>query len=203
VDPISDPLLLIKTSSAENRTRDLLACSQEMWPLDHRGGHTFSVTTVYVSKVTDYSVCFSPFSSVFVSEYWPDIPDRLECTSPIPYLCTIHSVLLSWKLFDPQTEELPNFCVNDRKHFLYLYHNLSGFVSVSPNWHLKRTFIREGPKELWGPETPTFYRSGAQRWRWVCHAYAAAASYWPEKFFLELISVRGSVNSRASCSWKD
>jgi hypothetical protein len=37
VDPVPDPLLLRKCSSARNRTRDLGICSQELWPLDHRG----------------------------------------------------------------------------------------------------------------------------------------------------------------------
>jgi hypothetical protein len=36
VDPVPEPLLL--RSSAGNRTRVLWICSQELWPLDHRGG---------------------------------------------------------------------------------------------------------------------------------------------------------------------
>jgi hypothetical protein len=38
VGPVPDPLLLRKCGSAGNRTRDLGICSQELWPLDHRGG---------------------------------------------------------------------------------------------------------------------------------------------------------------------
>jgi hypothetical protein len=38
MDPVPDPLLLRKCGSVGNRTRDLWACSQEPWPLDHRGG---------------------------------------------------------------------------------------------------------------------------------------------------------------------
>jgi hypothetical protein len=38
VDPVPEPLFLRKSGSAENRTRDLCICSQERWPLDHRGG---------------------------------------------------------------------------------------------------------------------------------------------------------------------
>jgi hypothetical protein len=38
VDPIPDPLLLRKSGSSGNRTRDLWLCSQELWPQDHRGG---------------------------------------------------------------------------------------------------------------------------------------------------------------------
>jgi hypothetical protein len=37
VDPVPDPLLLRKSSSAGNRIWDLGICSQEPWPLDHRG----------------------------------------------------------------------------------------------------------------------------------------------------------------------
>jgi len=40
VDPVPDPLLLRKSGSAGDRTRDLCICSQKLWPLDHRGGHT-------------------------------------------------------------------------------------------------------------------------------------------------------------------
>jgi hypothetical protein len=39
VDLVPDPLLLRKPARAGNRTRDLCICSQEFWPLDHRGGH--------------------------------------------------------------------------------------------------------------------------------------------------------------------
>ena len=39
MDPVPDPLLLGKSGSAGNRTRDLRICSQKLWPLDHRGGH--------------------------------------------------------------------------------------------------------------------------------------------------------------------
>jgi hypothetical protein len=39
VDPVLDPLFLRKSGSAGNRARDLWICSQELRPLDHRGGH--------------------------------------------------------------------------------------------------------------------------------------------------------------------
>jgi hypothetical protein len=38
VDLVSDSLLLRKSGSAGNRTRDL--CRQELWPLDHRSGYS-------------------------------------------------------------------------------------------------------------------------------------------------------------------
>jgi hypothetical protein len=37
VNPVSDTLLLRKSGSTENLTRDPCICSQELWPLDHRG----------------------------------------------------------------------------------------------------------------------------------------------------------------------
>jgi hypothetical protein len=39
VDPVPDPLLLRKSGSAGDRTRDFCICSQKLWPLDHSGGH--------------------------------------------------------------------------------------------------------------------------------------------------------------------
>ena len=38
MDPDPDPLLLRKSGSAGNRTRDLCICSQKLWSLDQRGG---------------------------------------------------------------------------------------------------------------------------------------------------------------------
>jgi hypothetical protein len=38
VGPVPDPLLLRKSGSAGNRTWTSWVCSQELWPLDHRGG---------------------------------------------------------------------------------------------------------------------------------------------------------------------
>jgi hypothetical protein len=35
---IPDPLLLRKFGSAKNQSQDLWVSSQELWPLDHRGG---------------------------------------------------------------------------------------------------------------------------------------------------------------------
>jgi hypothetical protein len=37
MDPVPDPLLLKKSCSAAIQTRDFWICSQELWPLDHRG----------------------------------------------------------------------------------------------------------------------------------------------------------------------
>jgi hypothetical protein len=38
MDPVSDLLLLRKSDSTGNRTRNLWICSQDLWPVDHRGG---------------------------------------------------------------------------------------------------------------------------------------------------------------------
>jgi hypothetical protein len=38
MDPVPDPLLLRKSGSARNRTRDLWVCSQGLGTLNHRGG---------------------------------------------------------------------------------------------------------------------------------------------------------------------
>jgi hypothetical protein len=39
VDTVPDPLLFFVVPG--NRTRDPCICSQELWPLDHRGGHRY------------------------------------------------------------------------------------------------------------------------------------------------------------------
>jgi hypothetical protein len=38
VDPLPEPLVLRKSGSTGNQTRDLWICRQELWPLDFRGG---------------------------------------------------------------------------------------------------------------------------------------------------------------------
>jgi len=50
VDPVPDPLLLRKSGSAGDRTRDLCICSQKLWPLDHRGGHFLHKTSAIIYK---------------------------------------------------------------------------------------------------------------------------------------------------------
>jgi hypothetical protein len=45
VDPVSDALLLRKSGSAGNLTRDLWVCIQEVWPADHIGGHAITTRT--------------------------------------------------------------------------------------------------------------------------------------------------------------
>ena len=42
MDPVPDPLLLRKSGSAGDRTRDLCICSHKLWPLDHRRGRFYS-----------------------------------------------------------------------------------------------------------------------------------------------------------------
>jgi hypothetical protein len=50
VDPVPDPLLLRKSDSAGNWTRTSV-CSQELWPLDHRGSQSQSHFTVESQSV--------------------------------------------------------------------------------------------------------------------------------------------------------
>ena len=57
--PVPDPLLLRKSGSAGNRTRDLCICSQKLWPLDHRGGHYAYAITKY--HYTNMLLWVSPF----------------------------------------------------------------------------------------------------------------------------------------------
>jgi hypothetical protein len=54
VDPVPDPLLVRKSGSAGNQSRVLWVRSQELWPLDHRGGLYwnigFNILTALVMK---------------------------------------------------------------------------------------------------------------------------------------------------------
>jgi hypothetical protein len=55
VDPVPDTLLLRKSDSAGNRTRDLWVSSQELWPLDHREHLKKTAHYVHWSRDTNYS----------------------------------------------------------------------------------------------------------------------------------------------------
>jgi hypothetical protein len=56
VDPVPELLLLRKSGSVGNRTRNLWVWSQEDWPLDHRGGqlsvHTSVISHTYENIYT-------------------------------------------------------------------------------------------------------------------------------------------------------
>jgi hypothetical protein len=56
VDLVPDPLLLRKSGSAENLTRDFWVCSQEVWTLDHRGGPVFSDMLLIMSQNSDTGI---------------------------------------------------------------------------------------------------------------------------------------------------
>jgi len=59
VDPVPDPLLLRKSGSAGDRTRDLCICSQKLWPLDHRGGRII-IKTHHLYFIRAESYCCGP-----------------------------------------------------------------------------------------------------------------------------------------------
>jgi len=52
VDPVPDPLILRKSGSAGDRTRDLCICSQKLWPLDHRGGPGRGIAVLFHDRGT-------------------------------------------------------------------------------------------------------------------------------------------------------
>jgi hypothetical protein len=71
--PVPDPLLLRKSGSAGNRSRDLWICSQELRPLDHRGGLRISTTDntslcplYHSSSDLEVNTCVAAFSNT-----WP------------------------------------------------------------------------------------------------------------------------------------
>jgi hypothetical protein len=68
LDPVPDPLLLRKSGSAENRTRDLWICSQVLWPLVRRRSHyhtkTMFIRALYFNWtwVVQYSHLPTPYT---------------------------------------------------------------------------------------------------------------------------------------------
>jgi hypothetical protein len=69
VDPVPDPLLLRKYDSAGNRTRDLWIWRRELWPLDHRGGHSSSNIKIKVRNAL-----FLRNASVLLADYTSSLP---------------------------------------------------------------------------------------------------------------------------------
>jgi hypothetical protein len=57
VDPVPDPLLLIKFGSNENWICDLWICSQEFWPLDHRSGTLFHDINSFFNSIELKCIC--------------------------------------------------------------------------------------------------------------------------------------------------
>jgi hypothetical protein len=69
VDPVPAPLLLRKSASAGNRTRNLWICSHELWPLDYRDG----LGSLNISwKRSQYS--WQKFTHALpLSTHWPSL----------------------------------------------------------------------------------------------------------------------------------
>jgi hypothetical protein len=61
VDPVPDPLLLRKSGIARNRNRDLWICSQELWPLDHRGITLCTTPWIHIGAWMYKSMYFLPW----------------------------------------------------------------------------------------------------------------------------------------------
>ena len=93
VDPVPDPLLLRKSGSVGNRTRDLCICSQKLWPLDHRGGPVGTYTVV------KYVPFFGGMSLLWQNDRWQA---RGEVWHYVHKGSVVHSSLIyffrSWSL---------------------------------------------------------------------------------------------------------
>jgi hypothetical protein len=93
VNPVPDPLLLRKSGSCGNRTRNLWICGQELWPLDHGSGlylNTNNTTFVITEPWTQFLIREARIRLVFemqvqvgkfLSEEYP-----LQHPSPSPTL---------------------------------------------------------------------------------------------------------------------
>jgi hypothetical protein len=89
------------------------------------------------------------------------------------------------------------------------FRNVTGYLPGYAVPHLSSTIIRRQGSELLRAslnkevklslyvEAPTFSRQSAHRWRWNCQPYAPASRPLLPGRFLELICVRGWIDSRA------
>jgi hypothetical protein len=107
VDAVPDPLLLRKSGNAGNRTRDLWICSQELWPLDHRGGLLYCEAWIKIQL--HIFLCFNIFFSILYFFLHSRSPLYLLSYLPLciylysfscQFLCfTLIHLLLLWNIY--------------------------------------------------------------------------------------------------------
>jgi hypothetical protein len=69
VDSVPNPLLLRKSGSAGNQTRDLWICRQNLWPVGHRGSHTdYNALTTLTIYTVNLFLCGLFKGSVTISK---------------------------------------------------------------------------------------------------------------------------------------
>ena len=84
MDPVPDPLLLRKSGSAGNRTRNLCICSQKLWPLDHRGSPIQKQGIIYtIHKNTSFIVWMKCYLLFLDSRNCTH-----SCSPPFPWVYT-------------------------------------------------------------------------------------------------------------------
>jgi hypothetical protein len=72
VDPVLDPLLLRKSGSAVNRTRNLWVCSRELWPLGHRNSLCKHI------KIRIWKAIFRFVLDILVSKWSPPASEQRD-----------------------------------------------------------------------------------------------------------------------------
>jgi hypothetical protein len=76
VDPVPDPLLLRKSGSARNRTRDVCVWSQKLWPLDHTW---YTMIWWYIEKSKSFAVCLTFLTRKLYKEMQQHISEYKIC----------------------------------------------------------------------------------------------------------------------------
>jgi hypothetical protein len=130
-NPVPDTILLRKSGSAGNRTRDLWICSQEIWPLDYRGGHFCNkFFKFYVQSM--FNICRWGWSlnveQTFLSVFYSTV---YICV----YLCNVF----------PVSEDLEGTSEFRGVSFITPSKNSSREADKSP-WHSRNTSFLKKPK---------------------------------------------------------
>ena len=140
MDPVPDPLLLRKSGSAGDRTPDLCICSQELWPLDHRGGReavtagkTLTANPEGTKRLERRSLLVFHRSSHHTAVCLTARPKPL----PKPVLHRVRSIASSFNLQQPQVPTLwllphPTNCIWPQIFWFIIVGTLL-VKSVSPN----------------------------------------------------------------------
>ena len=137
VDLVPDPLLLRKSGSAGNRTRDLCICSQKLWPLDHRGGVTLYNPVNKTNLVHNLFLVYLSISTCF-GRLCAHHQEKQLCFCDTWYLLlVVYDSLECWVEFHPATAY---FWAITQRELVFPYTDVSG-QPIGPIFKLQEEWL--------------------------------------------------------------